>query len=116
MMDSLPGLWEAFSSWPLRFKILAFAVAVVLADFGLRLGAPRSRIYAGWKAGIEALGSFWTAIILSIVYFLSVSVVRGVLAVMGQDPLDRTLASEPSFWRPHEPNPLGVQAAARHQF
>jgi len=32
------------------------------------------------------------------------------------DPLDRQLAPEPSFWRGHEPNPLGPARAARHQF
>ena len=33
-----------------------------------------------------------------------------------KDPLDRKLDAEPSFWRSHEPNPLGPAASARHQF
>ena len=35
---------------------------------------------------------------------------------LGHDPLDRRLAPEPTFWRAHEPNPLGPERAARHQF
>jgi hypothetical protein len=38
------------------------------------------------------------------------------MRLFGKDPLDRSLRPEPSFWRPHEPNPLGPSAAARHQF
>jgi hypothetical protein len=38
------------------------------------------------------------------------------MRLMGRDPLDRKLDREPSWWRRHEPNPLGPQAAARHQF
>ena len=38
------------------------------------------------------------------------------MRLFGKDPLDRSLAPEPSFWRAHEPNPLGPERAARHQF
>ena len=47
---------------------------------------------------------------------LSVGPIGLVMRLAGKDPLDRGLAPEPSFWRKHEPNPLGVEAAARHQF
>jgi hypothetical protein len=42
--------------------------------------------------------------------------VSAFMRLMGRDPLDRTLAPEPTWWRRHDPNPLGPQAAARHQF
>jgi hypothetical protein len=39
-----------------------------------------------------------------------------VSRLFGKDLHDRGLAPEPSFWRAHEPNPLGPERAARHQF
>jgi hypothetical protein len=78
--------------------------------------APRSRFYAGWTKVFQTLGRFWTAVILSVVYFVSVAVVSAFMKLRGKDLLDRTLDPEPTFWRPHEPNPLGPRAAVRHQF
>jgi len=101
---------------PWRYKLLALAVLVVLVELGLRRFAPRSRFYAGWKAFFEAIGTVWTAVLLAVVYAFSVGPIGLVMRVAGNDPLDRGLAPEPSFWRRHEPNPLGVEAAARHQF
>ena len=57
-----------------------------------------------------------TAVILSVVYALSVGPIGLLTRLFGKDPLDRGLAPEPSFWRAHEPNPLGPERAARHQF
>ena len=82
----------------------------------LRRFAPSSRAYAAWQHFFETIGGVWTAVILSIVYFLSVSLVAAGMRLLGKDPLDRSLRSEATFWRPHEPNPLGPKAAARHQF
>ena len=83
-----------------------------------RSGAsPRSpRAYGGWTAVFEAIGAVWTAVLLAVVYVLSVGPIGLVMRLFGQDPLDRRLAPEPSFWRAHEPNPLGPERAARHQF
>jgi hypothetical protein len=55
-------------------------------------------------------------VILGVIYFVSVSVVGIAMRLMGKDPLDRGLKPEPTFWRTHEPNPLGPRAASRHQF
>jgi hypothetical protein len=105
------------ASLPTHTKILlTLATTVMVVEMILRRVAPESRFYAGWKRVFEAVGSFWTAIILSFVYFLSVSVVSLLMKAFGKDPLDRQLASAPSFWRTHEKNPLGPQAASRHQF
>ena len=102
---------------PLHTKVLlAVATAIFLTEVLLRRVAPRSRIYARWKVFFEGIGKFWTAIILSVVYFLSVALVSAMMKLFGRDPLDRRLVPEPTFWRPHEPNPLGPHAAARHQF
>ena len=101
---------------PFRYKLLAFATVVVLVELALRRFAPKSRFYAGWKATFEAIGSAWTAVLLAVVYVVSVGPVGVVMRLIGHDPLDRRLTREPSFWRTHEPNPLGIERASRHQF
>ncbi len=89
---------------------------MVAIELLFRRLARHSRAYAAWTRGFEAIGAVWTGVILAIVYFVSVSLVSLGLRLFGKDPLDRTLRPEPSVWRPHEPNPLGAAAAARHQF
>ena len=101
---------------PLRSKILAAATVIVLVEIALRYLAPRSRAYKRWTAFFQGLGAVWTTVILSIVYLVSVGPISMLMRLGGRDPLDRRLAPEPSFWRLHEPNPLGADRAARHQF
>ncbi len=105
-----------FAGLPLRGKVLAFATLVVLVELGLRRFARGSKAYARWTAFFQAIGSVWTAVLLSVVYTLSVGPIGLVSRLLRKDPLDRGLAPEPSFWRAHEPNPLGPERAARHQF
>ena len=109
------GHW--FAALPTyKQALLVLATTVFLVELALRRFAPRSRFYKRWTAVFEVLGGFWSGIILSIVYFLSIALMSGVMKALGKDPLDRRLDPEPSFWRAHEPNPLGPLAAARHQF
>jgi hypothetical protein len=105
-----------FFALPVRWKLLAFATAVVLVELAFRRLAPRSRAYARWTAFFQGIGRVWTAVILAVVYFASVGPVGVVMRLFGHDPLDREVRPEPSFWRTHEPNPLGPERAARHQF
>jgi hypothetical protein len=112
-----PHDWAAWAArLPGRYKLLALATLVVLVELALRRFAPRSRFYAGWKATFEAIGSVWTAVLLGVVYLFSVGPIGLAMRLLGNDPLDRALAAEPSFWRSHEPSPLGPERAARHQF
>ena len=104
------------SGLSLRWKLVAFATVVVLVELGFRRLAPKSRAYARWTAVFQGLGTVWPAVLLGIVYVFSVGPVGLVMRLIGHDPLDRRLAPEPSFWRAHEPNPLGPERAARHQF
>jgi Saxitoxin biosynthesis operon protein SxtJ len=113
---TLPDALTWLGALPFRIRILAVAAAVVLAELGLRFFVSRSRAYAAWTAFFKAIGVVWTAALLSVVYLLSVGPVGLIMRLSGKDPLDRTLHAEPSFWRAHEPNPLGPEQAARHQF
>ena len=116
-LDLLARIGHRLASLPTHTKILlTLATTVMVVELILRRVASESRFYAGWKRTFETIGKFWTAIILSIIYFVSVSMVSLVMKALGKDPLDRQLEGEPSFWRTHEKNPLGPQAASRHQF
>jgi hypothetical protein len=99
-----------------RHKLLAFATLVFLVELVLRYLFPKSRAYAGWSALFKTIGSVWTAVLLLFVYVLSVGPIGLVQQLIGNDPLDRRLTPEKSFWRSHEPNPLGPERAVRHQF
>jgi hypothetical protein len=109
-----PWVWLVALPW--RVKVLAFATLLVVVELAFRRFAPRSRAYQAWTGFFKAIGAVWTAVLLGVVYLLSVGPIGLVLRLIGQDPLDRRLGPEPSFWRAHEPNPLGPERAARHQF
>ncbi len=113
---SLPDAYTWFLGLSLRWKLLALAAAMVLVEVGFRRLAPKSRAYARWTAFFEGIGKVWTAVLLALVYVLSVGPIGLGMRLLRHDPLDRRLAPEPSFWRAHEPNPLGPEQAARHQF
>jgi hypothetical protein len=113
---SPPDVVAWLHALPLRGKLLVLATAMVLVEVAFRLLAPKSRAYARWTAFFQAIGKVWTAVLLALVYVLSVGPIGLVMRLRGQDPLDRGLDPEPSFWRPHEPSPLGPEQAARHQF
>ena len=107
--------WVA--GWPTyKQALLALATTMFVVELLLRRVARGTPLYRRWTAFFEAIGAFWSAIILSIVYFVSVAIISIFMKLAGKDLLDRRLDEEPSFWRTHEPNPLGPLAAARHQF
>jgi Saxitoxin biosynthesis operon protein SxtJ len=101
---------------PLKKSVVAFAFTVFLVELAFRRFGRGSKAYEAWTRFFEGIGRVWTGIILSVVYLLSVGPVGLVMRLMGRDLLDRTMASEPSFWRAHEPNPMGPAASVRHQF
>ena len=112
----LAPIGQKIAAWPTHRKILfSVAVVVFLTELAFRRFAPGSRAYAQWTRVFQAVGKFWTGIILSVVYFVSVAAVSGFMRLLRRDPLDRKLDREPTWWRRHDPNPLGPQAAARHQ-
>jgi hypothetical protein len=119
------AFWGWIAAHPIKRSLLVLFVTVVVTEIVLRVFAPESKLTRAWKGFFErvsrhwilqALAKFWTGVILSIVYFFTVSFVSVFMKLFGNDPLDRSLKSEATFWREHEPNPLGPHAAARHQF
>jgi hypothetical protein len=113
---SLADAYDWFAGLALRYKVLAVATVIVLVELAFRRFARQSRAYAQWTRFFEGLGSVWTAVLLSVVYVLSVGPIGLGMRLFGKDPLDRAITSEPSFWRAHDPNPLGPERAAHHQF
>ena len=106
-----------FAGLPLRFKLLRSRRSWSLVELALRRLAPKSRAYRplepllrGDRRGRGPPSSS------AVIYVVSVGPIGLVMRAFGHDPLDRRLAPEPSFWRAHEPNPLGPERAARHQF
>jgi len=111
------GLSAKLGALPTHTKVLlCVATLVFLIELLLRRYAPKSGFYRKWTAVFLTIGHFWTSILLALVYFVSVLPISLGMKLFGKDPLDRKLDGEPTFWRPHEPNPLGPDAAARHQF
>jgi len=108
--------WAWLVARPLHHKLLIAAGVVVLVELVFKRVAPKSAAYAAWTRFFEGIGKVWTGILLAIIYFLSVSLVSIAMRLVGHDPLDRTLATEPSFWRDHDPGPLDPRAAVRHLF
>lgn len=117
----MPDFLDPVLNWfarrsPFQKGLLGFATTVFLIELLLRRVARDTKLYAGWTKFFQAIGKVWTAVILSVVYVGSVGIIGVIMRLLGKDPLDRTLAPEPTFWRAHEPNPLGAERAARHQF
>lgn len=101
---------------PWQLKLLALFVLVVGTEMLLKRFAPDSAFYRSWQRAFERIGVVWTAVILSIIYFISVAGVALFMKLLGRDLLNTGLAAQPSFWQDRETTPLSPRAAARHQF
>jgi hypothetical protein len=106
--------WAGFA--PHTRVLLLAAVTVFLTELALRRFARHSRFYAGWTRAFQAVGHVWTMVILSLIYLVAVGPISLGMRLRGKDLLDRRLGTQSSVWRDHVPNPLGPEAAARHQF
>ena len=117
VVDLLSRFGHKVAGLPTHTKVLlAFATCILLVELAFRRFAPRSKAYARWTRGVEAVGAVWTAVLLSVVYIASVGPVSLFMRLAGRDLLDRTADRDLTFWKSHDPNPLGPLAAARHQF
>jgi hypothetical protein len=95
--------------------ILPLFIVVVGTELICRRVAPQSSFFRAWTAFFKQISEIWTAVILSIVYLVAVGPVAVGMRAFGRDLLDKRSRAT-SAWRAHSPNPLGPEAAARHQF
>jgi hypothetical protein len=121
LLLGVSDVWGRVAHWfaalpTYKQVLLAMATTRFVVELILRRFARGTPLYKKWTAFFEGIGAFWSAIILSVVYFVSVAGIWVCMRLLGKDLLDRRLNAEPSFWRKHEPNPLGPLAASRHQF
>jgi saxitoxin biosynthesis operon SxtJ-like protein len=117
MTGFLAKFLARLAALPTHTKVLlCVATVVFLTELALRRWARGSAFYKKWSGVFLAIGHFWTAILLGVFYFVAVCPIALIMKALGQDPLDRKLLAESTAWRPHEANPLGLEAAARHQF
>jgi hypothetical protein len=121
LLVSVSDVWGRVDHWfaglpKYKQVLLIVATTMFVVELILRRFARGTQLYVRWTAFFEGIGAFWSAIILSVVYFVSVAGIWAFMKLSGKDLLDRRLDKEASFWRVHEPNPLGPMAAARHQF
>ena len=115
--DLLSRFGHKVATLPTHTKVLlTIATSAVIIELLFRRFAPASKAYSRWTKGIEAVGAVWTAVLLSVVYLVSVGPVSLFMKLKGTDLLDRSAGNDPTFWKTHEPNPLGALAASRHQF
>ena len=121
LLVGVSDVWARVGHWfaalpTYKQVLLAVATTMFVVELILRRFARGTPLYKKWTAFFEGIGAFWSAILLSVVYFVSVAGIWAFMKLTGKDLLDRRLSAEPSFWRTHEPNPLGPMAASRHQF
>ena len=102
---------------PMHTKVLlCVATVVFVTELLLRRYARGPASTRKWSGVFLAIGHFWTSILLGLVLLRVGEPDCLGDEALGQDPLDRKLLAERTSWRPHEANPLGPEAAARHQF
>ena len=95
----MPDLVGAVQHWfahlsVFKKSLLGFATTVMLVELAFRRFAPTSVAYTRWTKGFEAIGKVWTAVILSVVYIVSVGLVGGSSACWARTP--STASSTPS--------------------
>ena len=103
-------------TWIAHHKVLSLACVILLTELAFRRFAPRSAALRALDGLLPGPGVVLDGGDPALVYLFSVGPVGLGMRLLGKDPLDRTLEPEPTFWRRHEPNPLGPEAAVRHQF
>ena len=115
------SVWSAVTAWYLGLAthkrvMLALACFVLVVELVLRSVARGSAVYAAWTRFFERIGDVVSGMLLVVVYAVSVGPISLILRLKGDDPLDRKVQPGASAWHPHQPNPLGAESAARHQF
>ncbi len=70
-------------------------------------------IWSGWKKFAHVLGIVNTKILLTLTYFLILSVISIIGRLFGADLLDRRMISKQSYWHKREPADVSIEAGRR---
>ncbi len=74
-----------------------------------------SLIWRGWKKFAHVLGAINTRILLTITYFIILSVAFIATRVTGKDLIDRRMTPKPTYYHPRDPVTVDL-ASVRRQF
>jgi hypothetical protein len=72
-----------------------------------------SLVWMGWKRFAHVLGVVNTKILLTLTYFVILSVFSIVARIFGADLLDRRMKTRNSYWHKREPADLSIESARR---
>ena len=72
-----------------------------------------SLVWRGWKKFAHGLGIVNTKILLTLTYFLILSVISVIGRLFGADLLDRRMKPKPSYWHKREPADNSIEAGRR---
>ena len=86
---STHDVWIRLAGLSTRGKILVAASLIVAIELAFRYLAPKSPAYKRWTAFFEAIGSVWTAVLLAVIYLLSVGPMSLFNRAFGKDPSRR---------------------------
>jgi hypothetical protein len=70
-------------------------------------------LWRGWKKFAHALGIVNTKILLTLTYFLVLSVISIVGRLFRADLLDKKMISKQSYWHKREPVDVSIEAGRR---
>ena len=102
---------------PLFYKvILTLATTSFVIEMTLRAWGRSTAAYAAWHRAMEAIGQFWTAIILGVVYFVAVQLTSHLMKIFGAKQPRTPGKSDGTFWLRPSPTPLDAPSAARRLF
>jgi hypothetical protein len=102
---------------PLFYKvILTMATTSFVVEMTLRAWGRSTAAYARWHRMMEAVGQFWTAIILGVVYFVAVQLTSHLMKLFGAKKRRAPRTSGGTFWLRPSPTPPDAPSAARRLF
>lgn len=70
-------------------------------------------IWAGWKKFAHKLGVFNTFVILTIMYFIVISIASIVIRLFKPDLLDKKWKTDEPLWKPRPPSNPALEEARR---
>jgi len=87
------------SSWPLA--ALIWSIALVLCTFYYAVRSSQYLIFQIWMTVVYPIGWFISHLLLAIIFFLVITPISMIMALVGHDPLQREWSlSAPTYWTP----------------